>query len=248
MLYRHKIHGTINRLIAYLRPQATRIPALATEVLASLSGATLVDQFRDLYYGTRRDMSYRGIPIIKNPCDLWVTMEMMWAQKPCVLIETGTAHGGSATYYADLARMFGFECEVVTIDINPKWSFDPASKGVTSIVGYSTDPNIHAKITDLVRAARQKHGRPVILALDSDHSEANVLQELRMYADLVTVGSYAIVEDTNVNGHPSFASHGAGPWEAVQKFLSEDERFEVDPDCERHLLTFNPRGWLKRVR
>lgn len=247
MLYKHKLHGTLNRIIAYLRPQAIRVPVRATEILASVSGAAMVDQFRDLYYSTGRDMSYRGIPIIKNPCDLWVVMELMWTQRPCVFIETGTAHGGSATFYSDVARMFGFECQVVTIDINPKWGFDPGSRGVTSIVGYSTDAKVHSKVADIVRTAREKHNRPVIVTLDSDHGEANVLQELRLYADLVTVGSYAIVEDTNVNGHPSFVSHGPGPWEAVQKFIAEDTRFQADPECERHLLTFNPRGWLKRI-
>jgi cephalosporin hydroxylase len=88
----------------------------------------------------------------------------------------------------------------------------------------------------------------VLVVLDSEHSEANVLQELRLYADLVTPGSYVIVEDTNVNGHPSFPEHGPGPWEAVQKFLAEDRRSRPDLECQRHLLMFNPQGWLRRVQ
>lgn len=50
--------------------------------------------------------------------------------------------------------------------------------------------------------------------LDSEHDEANVSQELAF----ISVGSYLIVEDTNVNAHPS-ADFGPGPWEAVDKFL-----------------------------
>jgi cephalosporin hydroxylase len=248
MNYNYKLRSTYNRLLAYLKPAPLKIPTDAVEILNDLKGASIVDQFNDMYYRTGRSMTYAGVPIIKNPCDLWVFMEMLYSCKPAVVIETGTAHGGSATFYADMARTFGIDCKVITIDINPKWTYDPATKGITSLVGYSTDPAIFRKVTDIVRAASPKHDRPVMLALDSDHSENNVLQELRLYSDLVTIGSYALVEDTNVNGHPSFAGHGAGPWEAVRKFLAEDSRFEVDTSCQRHLLTFNPDGWLKRVR
>ncbi|MGH2467511.1 MAG: hypothetical protein ACRDGL_07265 [Candidatus Limnocylindrales bacterium] len=34
--------------------------------------------------------------------------------------------------------------------------------------------------------------------------------------------------------------------EAVDTFLAEDARFEIDPDMERFLLTLNPRGFLRR--
>ena len=66
------------------------------------------------------------------------------------------------------------------------------------------------------------------------------------YADAVTPGSYVIVEDTNVNDHPVYASHGPGPWEAVEWFLARRSDFAVDASMHRHHLTFNPRGYLKR--
>jgi cephalosporin hydroxylase len=71
---------------------------------------------------------------------------------------------------------------------------------------------------------------------------------MRLYSRFVTPGSYLVVEDTNVNGHPSFPAHGPGPWEAVQEFLASTDAFEVDRNCERFLLTFNPGGWLRRVK
>jgi cephalosporin hydroxylase len=246
--YRHRLHSTLNRIAGYLRPKPALIPTSATELLGTVRGREIAEQFNDLYYRSSRSMSYRGIPVLKNPCDLWVTMELLWTLRPAAIVETGTAHGGSATFYADIAKMFGLDCRVVTIDINPKWSYDPQSKGIVSLVGYSTDEKIAEQVRSAVHAAREHRDGAVLLMLDSEHSEANVLAELRLYAGLVTPGSYAIVEDSNINGHPSFPEHGPGPWEAVQKFLAEDPRFRADLECQRHLLTFNPHGWLRRVQ
>jgi cephalosporin hydroxylase len=39
---------------------------------------------------------------------------------------------------------------------------------------------------------------------------------------------------------------GPGPMEALDEFLAEHAEFEIDRRCERYLLTFNPRGYLRR--
>src|SRR5207237_1131433 len=105
------------------------------------------------------------------------TMELFWSLKPAALVETGTAHGGSATFYADIAKAFDLDCRVITIDINPKWNYDPASKGILSLVGYSTDGKIHQQARSAVEEARRKRDGAVLVILDSDHHEAHVLQE-----------------------------------------------------------------------
>ena len=73
------------------------------------------------------------------------------------------------------------------------------------------------------------------------------LAELRAYAPMVTPGSYLVVEDTNINGHPVYEAFGPGPMEAVQDFLKERDDFEVDHSREKFLFTFNPGGWLRKV-
>jgi cephalosporin hydroxylase len=83
--------------------------------------------------------------------------------------------------------------------------------------------------------------------LDSNHHKEHVLSELRAYSRIVTVGQYLIVEDTNLNGRPVLPEYGPGPHEAVQEFLAEDRRFEVDRSREKFMMTFNPGGFLKRV-
>jgi cephalosporin hydroxylase len=70
---------------------------------------------------------------------------------------------------------------------------------------------------------------------------------LELYAPLVTSGSFLIVEDTNVNGHPVLDSWGPGPWEAVEDFLAGHPEFVREESCEKFLLTYNPGGYLRKV-
>ncbi len=87
----------------------------------------------------------------------------------------------------------------------------------------------------------------MLVILDSDHSKRHVLDELRTYSQFVGEGSYIIVEDTNVNGHPVLPEFGPGPMEAIQDFLKENKDFAVDGSKEKFYMTFNPKGYLRRV-
>jgi cephalosporin hydroxylase len=62
----------------------------------------------------------------------------------------------------------------------------------------------------------------------------------------VTPGSYLIVEDTNINGHPVNPFFGPGPMEAVEAFLPGHSEFEVDKSREKYMVTHNPHGFLRR--
>ena len=53
--------------------------------------------------------------------------------------------------------------------------------------------------------------------------------EFEGLAPLVPVGSYVIVTDTIVNGHPVWPAFGPGPAEAVKKILSQHGDFVADP-------------------
>ncbi len=56
-----------------------------------------------------------------------------------------------------------------------------------------------------------------------------------------------IVEDSNVNSHPVYTSHGPGPMEAIEAFLSKNRDFKVDKEKEKFYVTFNPNGYLKKT-
>ncbi len=56
------------------------------------------------------------------------------------------------------------------------------------------------------------------------------------------------MEDTNINGNPVVPEHGLGPMEAVADFLYRHKEFKVDCSREKFLMTFNPKGYLRRVK
>ncbi len=84
--------------------------------------------------------------------------------------------------------------------------------------------------------------------LDSDHHKEHVLRELEIYSKFVTRESYIIVEDTNINGHPVRSKFGPGPMEAVKEFLKMNDDFIIDRSREKFYLTFNPDGYLKKMK
>jgi cephalosporin hydroxylase len=87
-----------------------------------------------------------------------------------------------------------------------------------------------------------------MVILGSRGSRQRVVAEFEAYSPLVPVGSYVIVEDTIVNGHPVWPGFGTGPMEAVKGIINERANFAPDHKLERFGLTFNPSGFLKRVR
>ncbi|MCP5115244.1 MAG: cephalosporin hydroxylase [bacterium] len=184
---------------------------------------------------------WRGVAVQKTPLDLWVFQEIIEETKPDVIVETGTFRGGSSYFYASLFDLMGHG-RVITVDIED-YPDKPEHERVTFLLGSSTSPEILSQIRELIG-----EGERVMVFLDSDHSRDHVLEELKLYPDLVTPGCYLIVEDTHFNGNPILANFGPGPMEALEEFLAGDHNFEQDPAREKYGLTFNPRGFLKRVR
>jgi cephalosporin hydroxylase len=201
----------------------------------------VTEAFHRLYYDTAvwKDTYWLGVPTQKCPLDLWIYQEILCEQQPDLIIETGTAHGGSALYLACVCDQLGHG-EVVTIDIYPIEG-RPVHGRITYVTGSSTDAEVVAHVD---RLADGREG--VLVILDSDHARDHVLEELRIYGRFVTPGGYLVVEDTNVNGHPVFLEHGPGPMEALETFLAETEEFETDVTREKFFLSFNPRGFLRR--
>jgi cephalosporin hydroxylase len=209
----------------------------------------VIDLYHSAFYKSQEawKMSWLGIPTIQNPNDIWVTQELISRLKPDFIVETGTWKGGSAAIWAMVQDQVNPRGRVITIDIRDFRDHKALPPILRSKVDFivatsSTAPEVVADVS------RRVAGRSAMVLLDSDHRKAHVLAEMRAYAPLVTVGSYLIVQDTNVNGHPVAPDFGPGPMEAVLEFLASDDRFESDRTQERLLFTMHPRGYLRRIR
>jgi len=186
------------------------------------------------------EATWLGAQALKNPLDLWVYQEIMFETRPELVIETGTYRGGSAFFLASICDLLGAG-EVVSIDIEPLRDDYPAHPRVTYLGGRSsTDPEVVAEVRGRAREKR------TLVVLDSDHSQAHVEAELAAYADLVPVGCYLIVEDSNIGQIRKDLL--PGPLEAIGVFLAGTDAFEIDRSREKFLITFNPSGYLRRVR
>ena len=205
--------------------------------------SSLVDQFHRLYYGRREqtwgNTFWLGHHVLKCPLDLWTYQEILHEVQPELIIETGTYRGGSALFLASISDLLG-RGEILTID-SAHQSGRPWHRRITYLTGSSTSDGILRQVR---RRARGKSA--VLVILDSGHGKDHVLAELHAYAPFVTPGSYLIVEDTNLNGHPVESDHGPGPAEAVAEFLERNDVFVQDERREKFLLTFNPGGYLKK--
>jgi cephalosporin hydroxylase len=207
-----------------------------------------VDEYHQFYEQARLwEHSYWfGIPMWKLPFDAMVIQELIYQIRPEYIIETGTGHGGSALFYAGICELLG-EGKVITVDIDKKFEPEHVSQHnwadrITFLHGSSTNEIIFRDIEYLCKGKRN------LVILDSWHSYDHVCKELELYEELVPVGSYLIVEDTHVSGHPVPWEHGKGPYEAVEWFLSTRDYFEPQYWCEKYIMTFNPKGYLKRIK
>ena len=204
-----------------------------------------VDEFHKLYYNSSAQTWGRtywlGVAAQKCPLDLWIYQEIIFQLRPDLIVETGTADGGSALFLASICDLLG-RGKVISIDIEDRTD-RPAHKRIEYWLGSSTEEEIVGRVKK--EAAGEE---TVMVILDSDHHHEHVLRELQIYGPLVSPGSYLIVEDTNVNGHPVLPEFGPGPWEAVDDFLRGRDDFIMDERREKFFMTFNPKGFLLRVK
>jgi cephalosporin hydroxylase len=208
-----------------------------------------------------------GHPIIQDPQDICALQEIIWRIQPQVIVETGIARGGSlmlsAGILAAISHAESLNSEdsqaknrfVVGVDIDiraenlDKIENHALSPMIQMIQGSSIDSNIFAKVKDLVDDIDA-----VLVILDSNHTHDHVLEELKLYSQLVTKGSAIFVMDTGIENAPVSSFNVERPWgpgnsplSAVNEFLGNDigAEFSKDQSIEkRFLLTCATEGLL----
>lgn len=199
--------------------------------------------------------SWLGIPIIQIPHDVVAFQEIVWRERPTVIVETGVARGGSVILSASLLQLLGHG-RVIGIDVDirahnrQRIEAHPLAHRIDLVEGSSVAQDI---VGDVRR--RIAPDDRVMVVLDSNHTHAHVLAELRAYGPMVSVGQYLVVADTLVEAGTAeyFADRPWGPGDnpatALRQYLSECDDFAVDEDLDAKLLmTSNPRGYLRRIK
>jgi cephalosporin hydroxylase len=202
------------------------------------------------------NFSWMGRPIIAYPQDMVAMQEIIWEVKPDLIIEAGIAHGGSIVYYASLLELIGGDGLVLGIDIDiRKHNRDlieahPMMKRIQMIEGSSIAPEIAAQVYEVA-----KNKKRIMVCLDSNHTHDHVLDELKLYAPLTSVGSYCVVFDTVVEDLPK-SQYNDRPWDvgnnpktAVFEYLKTNNDFVINKEIDNKLLiSVAPDGYLKRVK
>ena len=195
------------------------------------------------YYdtGVWKRLSYRGVRTLKNPLDMWNYQEIIAERGIEWIVETGTRHGGSALFFADLLAARGASGLVISVDIDHDFLQAPRHERLRLLKGDSAAPEVVNAVKALLPADRP----PMFVILDSDHRKAHVLRELAAYVPLMQSGDYLVVEDSCVNGHPVRPDFGPGPMEAIEEFLGLNQDLLIADRAreDKFGCTFAPRGY-----
>ena len=185
---------------------------------------------------------WMGRPIAMPPTDLFALQEIIVESRPDWIIETGTGNGGRALFLASVCELVG-NGAVISIDTDQPDDDLPQHDRVTYVRGRPHGP--HPRRAWENWSAKGVHAM-VILGATADRFKTAA--QFEAYHRYVSVGSYVIVTNTIVNGHPVWPAFGPGPLEGVKRILREHGDFVADPSMEKYSLSFNPGGYLRRVR
>jgi len=173
---------------------------------------------------------WRGTQIGKHPADLLLYHQAIYRNRPDWIIETGSAQGGSALFFADMCELIGHG-QVITID--RRVEDRPSHPRLRQFIGNSPHRVIRNAVSALVR------GQSVMVSLDSDHTALHVGRELAAFSPLVGPGQYLVVEDAQ-DPRPGRA------YDAVEAFLATHPEWERAPVERQFLVCVTRLGWLRR--
>ena len=186
-----------------------------------------------------RHTTWMGHRIETAPTDLLAYQEIITDVRPDWIVETGAGDGSRSLFLAGMCELVGHG-HVVAID--PDEGERPDHPRLQYLTADADSDEAISAVTDLVGSGT------ALVVLGSRRSRAEMVREFEAYASFVPVDGYVVVADTVVNGNPVWPGFGPGPAEGVKQALGAHGEFIADPLMEKYSLTFNPGGFLRRVR
>jgi cephalosporin hydroxylase len=194
---------------------------------------------KSIYEGHHR-VTYKGIKAIRCPFDYVIYQMIINEVKPDLVIEVGTNIGGGALYIADLLDSNG-KGILHTIDIidmvNPKVKEHNRIKFFTK--GWK---DYDLKLT--------RKFETILIIEDASHLFKDSIGILNKFHEIISVGSYFIIEDGIINELGLEKNYQGGPLKAIREFLPNHPEYIVDRkwcDMFGQNATFNVNGYLKKI-
>jgi cephalosporin hydroxylase len=206
------------------------------------------EEYHKWYYNTNvwKKTTWMGVDCWKSVADMWNYQEILFDLKPSLVVEFGTAHGGSALYFASIMRQIGQPFKVLSVDATHKL-LEPAAQRDPDILFVESRSTVQA-VADYIRDLNTEFPGKIFAILDSDHSKDHVLAEMKLLRPLLSSGDYLVVEDSMLNGHPVLPGWGPGPYEAIEAYeqeFSNDYTHDVARES-KFGWTYAPNGFLVR--
>ena len=202
----------------------------------------LIDWAIDGFYEPlAAESRWMGVRALKNPLDAWIYQEIIHEVRPEAIVELGNAYGGGTLFLANMLDLIQSSGVVIAVDHSHE-AFSADHERISKITG-------DTRATEVIADVRSRcEGKRTLVIHDANHDAEVVLEDLRNYSPMVTPGSYLIVEDGVGDVIP--ARKGGrrtdGPLAATERFLRENDDFELDVSRERYVFTYNPRGFLRK--
>ena len=195
-----------------------------------------------------------GEPILQTPEDIIKMQDIIFKEKPDIIIEIGVAWGGMLLFYDTLAKSLPIK-KIIGLDIFmpkdlKKRLNSKISNKIKLITGSSLDKKIFSKISKI-----RKNYKKCLIHLDSDHTQEHVLNELNIYDNTLVKGDIIVVGDTIINYIPENKTRirkwnrNNNPKTAIDIFIKKNKKYKLLKDWSNNLLLSNNiKSHLKKIK
>jgi len=197
-------------------------------------------------------VSYRGVPMAKDPFDMVIYEILLYELQPRTVIELGAYTGASALWMADTLRTSDIPAHVFSLDIDLTL-VDELARRSSDVTFLEGDCNQIEQVLPANRLAELPH--PIVLV---DDAHVNISAVYRHFdAHALRSGDYLIVEDTIPDIPGKFGQSdtdekwGDWKWHEIRGFFdAHADQYMLDryyTDFFGYNATWNWNGFFKKV-